>query len=309
MPVSSPSLFTSEELAISAASAARQISSSSGEVSDTKALLATTSSTSFLVTFSSGDRAFVQFRRSEISLDENAFANSVLGEEIVPKVSRVHLDGAPVAFVSRFVDGRSWEDCEKEMNDEQHLAVAFELGKLIAKCRRTESSEKVLDDVVAPKLDRILKTVMEPKAKAAIQHVRNNLYSLKEFPLASCHMDLRASNIFLDSKYKLVSVVSWHHAVSLPIASNLGVIRSLATMNDEILNRTFEQTVRFVDGFMDGLGDLFSKVFTNGNNERVVVAAKAGKILWLWKDENAEPPEDAVSRLPRLFGWYLRMLR
>ncbi|EJD00267.1 uncharacterized protein FOMMEDRAFT_127752 [Fomitiporia mediterranea MF3/22] len=174
----------------------------------------------------------VQFKDNEIDVTKVALARGCLGN-VVPETFAVKSTVAAFAYVSEYIDGKMW--CECNCTVEENCRIASSLAQLLLGCvfgTSPLSCAGLVDNYIVPRLRRILeielKDVTYEPLKKKIRSLLEQCNGLKALPLALIHIDLNARNIFLDSFHEPNGIVDWEQAEICPLGFNVWCIRYLS---------------------------------------------------------------------------------
>jgi hypothetical protein len=158
-------------------------------------------SITFRAVFQNGDKAIVQLKDSSIDTALVALARSLLGN-IVPDVRTVHNNITRHAYVMNMLPGGYCESGVGAYSFNNDVAIARELGSILARCSLGNDSSGVVDYYIVPRLESIiareLPTDNDPSIAAVRTRIRDLISraeNLKRLPLALCHTHLYCANV------------------------------------------------------------------------------------------------------------------
>ncbi|KZT33426.1 hypothetical protein SISSUDRAFT_993059 [Sistotremastrum suecicum HHB10207 ss-3] len=212
-------------------------------------------SSTVVVILEDESRVIVQLKDNEIDLTKVALARSLLGS-VVPRMNAAPTEYAFFAYVSNFLPGKMWIDVDSQFGIEQDSAIAKQIAGLIARCNLGISSAGIVDSHIVPRLAHILKTRhnLPQDLRIRVENMLANVDSLKELPLALCHIDINKMNILVNpDTLEVTGLIDWEAAALLPLGMSAWCIRYLTVpihrRQDEILEKSWPVTQAFWAAF------------------------------------------------------------
>ncbi|KAL5533878.1 hypothetical protein ACEPAG_338 [Sanghuangporus baumii] len=247
------------------------------------------------VTLEDGSEVIVQFKDNEIDTTKMALARSLLGD-IVPFTFAGKTTKAYFVYVSDFVKGVMWSDYDCTVEENCHIAA--QLGNMLPRCLVNSESAGIIDFFVAPRLKCILvkENISHAQLKEKIELLLTQSDTLKDLPLALCHIDLNARNILLDANHDIVGIVDWEQAALLPVGSNAWCIRYLSVDicdgQDIVTEKSIPMAAAFWKSFVARLPkDVLP------HQRSIITAMQIGFILFTFFGSGA--PDQ--GKLPKIF--------
>jgi hypothetical protein len=158
-------------------------------------------SITFRATFENGDKVIIQLKDSSINTVDVAIARSLLGP-IVPEVHSVCSKASRHAYAMNMLPGVYCESGVGAYSFNNDVAIARELGSILAHCSFGIDSSGVVDNYIIPRLESIVTRELPTENDQSITAIRTRIKdltsrtnNLKHLPLALCHTDLNCANV------------------------------------------------------------------------------------------------------------------
>jgi len=158
-------------------------------------------SITFRAAFQNGEKAIIQLKDSPIDTTIVALARSLLGP-IVPDVRSVPSKATRHAYAMNMLPGVYCESGVGAYSLNNDVAIARELGSILARCSLGIDSAGIVDYYIIPRLESIIAKELPPgneqwitAIRTRIKELTNRAENLKRLPLALCHTDLNCANV------------------------------------------------------------------------------------------------------------------
>jgi hypothetical protein len=158
-------------------------------------------SITFRAAFQNGEKAIIQLKDSPIDTSIVALARSLLGP-IVPDVRSVRSKASRHVYAMNMLPGVYCESGVGAYSLNDDVAIARELGSILARCSLGIDSAGIVDYYIIPRLESIISKELPPgngqwitAIRTRIEEFTGRAKNLKHLPLALCHTDLNWANV------------------------------------------------------------------------------------------------------------------